>query len=191
MGWLKMLAKGAAVAGAPFTGGATLAAIPAIDAIGAGMSAAADGMAKNRGAKTQLEMDKIGATQTGQRDMVSALLARDQAQQGAVGDSMRRLSSLSYLGDPAHQIQTPGLSTYSKALPGVPQGMSELAQNPTMLKSLMERATSQHDPLGGFMPTMPDFSGADKASKAGLLEKILGIGGAVAGAYGGMSGGGK
>lgn len=183
MNW-GILGKLGAAAAAPFTGGLSLSAIPAIDAIGAGAGAAAQGMAANRGAKTSLEMDKVAAGQQGQRDMLSALMQRDQAQQSAQPGALRQMMALNYLGDPSRQVQSPGLSTYSKPLAGTPDATRDLAHDPALLSALRERMTFQHDPLGGFMPSMPNFSGADKAAKTGILEKILGIGGAAASAYG-------
>jgi hypothetical protein len=47
-GILKGIGKIGAVAASPFTAGASLAAIPAIDAIGAGLGAASEAQASNR-----------------------------------------------------------------------------------------------------------------------------------------------
>lgn len=169
MGFLSTLGKIGAGIAAPFTGGASLAAIPAIDAIGAGMSGAAGSMAHNRGTQAQLELDS-------QRQIEEQLLRREMEKRTARNDAMRQSVFGSMLANYQPQAR--------------PAGMP---QSPFNLGDIGSRALQfgSQDALGRLqggdqMPALqrPDVS---KLAKPGFLERVLGIGGAVAGAYGAAS----
>jgi hypothetical protein len=112
MGWLSTLAKVGLVGAAPFTGGATLAALPAVDAIAKGLGGVSQAKANNRG-------EQFG----GQLDLEQLLMARDQQnqnmsiareQEGRTGqtDAYRKLLSAQHVLTPATHTS---LSPYSVA----------------------------------------------------------------------------
>lgn len=85
MGWgsiLKGLGKVGAGIAAPFTGGASLMAIPMIDAIGAGAGAASQASASNRGTKADLMLQQQG-------QLEQQLLAREAEKRDAQRSAYR------------------------------------------------------------------------------------------------------
>lgn len=79
--WSKIAKIGSMVA-APFTGGASLTAMPMIDAASKGLGAAAQSSASNRGTKAEIMMDQNSALE-------QQLLAREREKREAQGDAYK------------------------------------------------------------------------------------------------------
>lgn len=184
MSFWKGLLKGAAVAGAPFTGGASLAAIPMIDAIGGGASAAADSMTNNRSQQGNIEAEKLRLNQGQENNYFNTLLDADKQRNQNADSAFKRLLNITYMGSP-ERVTTPGVAgKYSRPIAGVTPAQYDMAQGP-LRDETYNRATYGTDPLGGQMPTRTlDFSALDKTGKSSIWEKLLGIGGSAAQMYG-------
>lgn len=118
-GWLKPVAKLGSIAAAPFTGGASLAALPAIDAVGAAMGAGSQANANNRGQQFtgQLEMARIlnernRLNADADNDFFNQTVAREQENRAGRQDAWRKLLSAQRVTNPGAQ---PNLSPYAIA----------------------------------------------------------------------------
>lgn len=176
MDFFKPIAKVAAGVAAPFTGGASLAAIPALDALGKASGAAANSMASNRGTKAELMLDQNSSLE-------KELLAREQEKRDARKSSYRdmmvgnRTMNYQPLQRPegirgsytststTDGARTAGGALYNQALArmGAPD-LSTYAANGGM-------------PAYNNLANNPEFQGAQKS---GFLEKLLGIGSVAA-----------
>jgi hypothetical protein len=183
MGFFSVLGKIGAGIAAPFTGGASLAAIPMIDAIGSGLGAASQSMTDNRSNQGNIEVQKIGLQQGQDRNFFNAMLDKDAAQRANAGDAWKRLLRSSYVAGGG--MKSPGLAgAYSRPAPRPNASMVSAASDPALRQALLSRVNYQHDPYGGELPTRGlDFAALDKTGKSGFWEKLLGIGGAAASGY--------
>lgn len=187
----KTLGKIAGVAAAPFTAGASLSALPMIDAIGGAAGSASEAMTNNRSNAANAEIQKIGMRQGQDRDFFGAMLDKDTAQRNNAGDAWKRMLQASHVAGGG--MKSPGLAGhYSRPAPAPNEDAVAMASDPTLRSALLSRANFEHDPYGGEAPTRDiDFSALDKTAKSGFWEKLLGIAGAGASAYGAATGGEK
>lgn len=175
----KTLGKIGSFAAAPFTGGASLSAIPVIDAIGGGASSAADSMASNRGTQIDIEFEKLREKRQQEQDFFDAILRREQERRAAGNDAWKKLQQASYISNWAPR-PGPNVSPYTKPLVAPANDIVAMARTPEMWAELSKRAAYQ-DPYGGEMPTRaPDFTGVDKRRDPGFWEKLVGVAGAAA-----------
>jgi hypothetical protein len=174
MGLFSVLGKIGAGIAAPFTGGASLAAIPMIDAIGGGASSAAQSMANNRGSAAELTLD---ANDQFERQ----LLARELEKRNARNDALRQSIFSSLLA----QYQAPQRPAGMPASPFANLGAVGLDATQFAAQDALNRLRA-----GDTLPALqrPDIS---KFTKSSIWEKLLGIGGAAASAYGAAYGQGK
>jgi hypothetical protein len=199
MGWLKNIARVAAVGAAPFTGGASLAALPMINAIGAGgaaLSAGSQASAQNRGSQFGGQMDlanllmqrdfgRLGLEGEADRDFFNQTIGREQEGRAGREDAWRKLQSAQRTLSPGAR---PSLSPYSvaprQATDMERQGADALSQevmarltggNPIAMPT--RRDTSfQYDPMSTIDPRL---------LKAGKGERIAGwLGAGLSGASG-------
>jgi hypothetical protein len=167
MGFFSALGKIGSVVAAPFTGGASLAAIPMIDALGKGASSAAQSMANNRGSAAELELD---ANDQFERQ----LLARELEKRNSRNDALRQ----SIFGSLLAQYQAP---IRPAGMPSSP--FASLGAVGTDAANLAAQDALARLRAGDTLPALqrPDLS---KYTKSSIWEKLLGIGGAAASAYG-------
>jgi hypothetical protein len=185
MSFWKGLLKGAAGVAAPFTGGASLAAIPMIDAIGGGLSAASNSMTNNRSQQGNIEDEKLRLGQTQERNYFDTLLDADKARNNNAESAFKRLLNITYMGNPEAHVTSPGVAgKYSRPIAGPSQAQVDMANGP-LRDETYNRATYGTDPLQGQMPLRTqDYSALDNTGKSSIWEKLLGIAGAGASAYG-------
>lgn len=159
-----MLGKIGAGVAAPFTGGASLAAIPAIDAIGAAAGAGSQASAQNRGTKLQALMDQ---------DLMRLRVRDDQRTMER--DALKKLAQTGYLkaGGSTFQPSTP--YSYSFAPRAASDAQKQAAS--TLEEELMKRMAAGPMPLSDYAQQM----------KPGFWEKFGGILGAGASVYGAAS----
>jgi hypothetical protein len=167
MSFFSVLGKIGAGVAAPFTGGASLGAIPLIDAIGAGASGAAKSMASNRGTAAELTLDA-------NKQFEDELLRRELNKRQDRNDALRQ-SVFSSLLSQYHPAQRPG------GMPQSPfQGLGSVGMQATDFagQDALNRLKA-----GDTLPALqrPDLS---KYMNSSIWEKLLGIGGAAASAYG-------
>lgn len=163
--WSTLGKIGAGVA-APFTGGASLAAIPMIDAIGGAASAGSQAAASNRGTALQAMMDQ---------DRMR-MAAADQQRTGE-SDILKKLAQTAYLKSGGAQYGP--TSTPAGMLPTFgfgprPASAEQMAGASTLEQELQKRLTAPPMQLQDYASKM----------KPGFWEKFGGILGAGAGAYG-------
>lgn len=177
-----MLGKVGAGIAAPFTGGLSLAAIPAIDALGAVTSGAAKGSADQRSGENR---DALGygqlANNQAQAQFSADLAGANYQREGQ--DRARRMALLSaLLGGAQDSHITPGNPAIAAKMGASTGGLrpSALAGNQEALLAL----------LGGQQdPAAPTYTPAalPQLQKAGGFEKVLGgigLGGSILGALG-------
>lgn len=171
MSFLSILGKLGAGVAAPFTGGASLGAIPLIDALGKGASSAAQGMASNRGTSAELTLDA-------NKQFEDLLLRRELEKRTARNDALKQSVFASLLANYQPTARPAGVpqSAFSSGFgqPGNDALTFAAGDALTRLKA------------GDQLPALqrPDLS---KYMKSSLWEKLLGIGGAAASAYGAAS----
>lgn len=117
MSWLSGLGKALGVAGsvigAPFTGGASLGALPTIlSAGGKAAGALAQGQAANRGTQYEGQLDLERLLMDRDRQYQDQQIQREQAGRTSETDTLRKLLSAQHVGNPAAMTQ---LSPYSVA----------------------------------------------------------------------------
>ncbi len=177
MSWWKTLAQIGLVGAAPFTGGASLAAMPLVNAIGSGASAAADSMAKNRGTELSAGLDA-------NKQFEDELLKREAFNQQSQNNNLRQSVFSSLLAGYQPPARPAGI-TSAFASPGQP---GQDALNFTAKDAL---AKLQGGPALS-LPTNTDMADpramAAQLSKSSAWEKLLGILGAGASAYGATAG---
>jgi len=170
MSFLSILGKLGAGVAAPFTGGASLGAIPLIDALGAGASNAAKSMAQNRGTSAELTLDA-------NKQFEDELMRRELEKRASRNDALKQSVFASLLGQyqPAQRPVGMPQSPY--------QGLGAIGGQAT---SFAAQDALNRLKAGDQLPALarPDLS---KFMKSSLWEKLLGIGGAAAGAYGAAS----
>lgn len=161
MSFWSALGKIGAVAGAPFTGGASLSAIPVIDAIGAAAGAGSQAAASNRGTKLSALMDQ---------DAMRMRAAQEQ--RTSESDALRKLAQAKYISDGGAHFKstTPYSYSFAPEAPGVKQ--HEAA---TLLENEMMKRLSNPMQLSDY----------GKQMNPGFWEKFGGMFGAGASAYGG------
>lgn len=164
--WSGLLKVGAGVA-APFTGGASLAAVPMIDAIGAGVNGATQAAAANRGTKLQATMDA---------DMMR--MRADEQNRAAMGDATKKLAQAAYIGRGGASFTPTTPYSYSFA----PSGASDAQKQGAALME-QEMLKRMKNPVG--------VSDYDKAGKMGFWEKLGNVVGPAASMFGAAMGGNK
>lgn len=170
MSLFSVLGKIGGVVAAPFTGGASLAALPMIDALGKGASSAAQSMASNRGSAAELTLDAND-------DFERQLLARELEKRNARNDALRQSVFASLLA--------------GYRAPTRPEGMPQpvfrdLGAPGSHALNVAARDAVARLHGGDTLPALqrPDLS---KFTKSSIWEKLLGFGGAAASAYGAAS----
>lgn len=167
----KVLGAVAPIAAAPFTGGASLAALPGIlGAAGQGLGALSQGQAQNRGAQFegQLALEKL-LMERDQQGFSNAI-AREQEGRAGSTDAFRKLLAAQRVSNPGAR---PQLSPYSVA-PRQATG-AELQGADALTQEVLARLTGGNP--------IPQFSAHQnvvdpKLLKAGFWEKLAGYGGA-------------
>lgn len=161
MGWGSILGKIGAGVAAPFTGGASLMAIPAIDAIGSAAGAGSQASAQNRGSKLQALMDQ---------DTMRMRLAGEQRM--SESDALKKLAQAKYLSDGGAHFKstTPYNYSFAPEAPGVKQHEAATLMEDEMMKRLSH-------PM--------QLSDYGKQMNPSAMERILGIVGAGAKGYAG------
>jgi hypothetical protein len=174
-GWLGTLGKVGAGIAAPLTGGASLAAIPAIDALSKSTGAASQAQASNRGTKAGLMMDQNS-------DLERELLARQQETRSARNDAYQNAirGSIAYSYDPSKQFDgLPSKVPHLDVTGGTMGNPQAHAAGDELVKQSMNRLTQPdlQTAGGGSMPAYrnlwndPEFQ---KTLNPSLMEKILG-----------------
>lgn len=157
------LGKIGAIGAAPFTGGASLSALPLIDAVGAGINGATQASASNRGTRLQAQMDQ-------DRLQMDA----NHENRTAESDIIKKLAQANYLSSGGANFQ--GTTPYSSSF--APRAASPAQQQAarTMEAELLRR---QANPM-----RLQDYS---KNMNPGLWERLGGILGPAASAFGATS----
>lgn len=184
MGLLSILGKVGAGIAAPFTGGASLAAIPAIDALGRVASGASKGSADQRASENQLALQQGQLAQGGARDQFSADLAGSNAafqaalaksNYGREGQDRQRKAQMlmSLLGGMGDASITPGNPAIASRMGTMSGGLRPSALgNKDALMSLLGQGDiagpEYAAPTPYAKPTAPNMQ------QAGKGEKILG-----------------
>lgn len=178
-GFFKGLGKIGAVAAAPFTGGASMTALPFLDAIGKGAGAASQSAAQNRGTQAELHMDL-------QDQLENQLLSREfntrAAQEAARKQSV--MGDLAANWSPA--ARPTGIPTISFGGPSA-RGQSAGSE---LFEQAMSRLRQPDIAQQTGMPAFKDLSKDpkfQKTQKSGFLEKLGGVAGFAApiiGAFG-------
>lgn len=163
MSFWSALGKIGAIGAAPFTGGASLAALPLIDAVGAGINGATQAAASNRGTRLQAMMDQ---------DQLQ--MAANRENRTAESDVLKKLAQTGYLARGGAQFQPSTPYSYSFA----PQGASDTQKQAanTLEAELMRRL---QNPM-----RLQDYG---KQMQPGFWERLGGIIGPAASAYGAAS----
>lgn len=174
-GWLKPVAKIASVAAAPFTGGASLSALPAIDAlgsIGAATGAASQAQASNRGTQFGGQLDLMKLLMDRDQQYQDMQIAREKEGRAGSGDAFRQLMAAQRVLSPR---QGPSISGYTRAQPtdAARQGADALTRevmarleggNP--LAQVTNRPVTNND---------AGFRVDPNLLKAGKMESLLGL----------------
>jgi hypothetical protein len=179
---LKGIGKVGAVVGAPFTGGASLAAIPAIDAIGTIGEIAGDiagSRAKGREAEANIN------TQRDQQRLQDILAQRNQdtqmaslnleAPQTRMAQAIR--GGIVSSGMPNFSMQAPP-GVHKPAMTGM-MGVGNISDTARQAGDAMQRQALLKMLSGETVPTH-DFAQTE-LPKAGLFDKILGVASAAGG----------
>lgn len=178
MNW-KTLAKIGLVGAAPFTGGASLAAMPLVDAIGHGASAAAGSMAQNRGTQAALTLDS-------NKQFEDELMKRMAFNQQSRNNDLRNSTFSSMLANYQPAARPNGIAPSSLTTQGQP-GQEALTLSAQQALQRLQAGNAMPLPANIDMADMRTVP--DKFGKSSAWEKILGILGAGASAYGGISAG--
>jgi hypothetical protein len=168
------------IAAAPFTGGGSLAALPAIlGAGGAALGAISQGKAQNRGAEFggQLDLERLLMERDAQ--FFNQNIAREQEGRAGASDAWRKLLSAQHTISPTPR---PNVSPYSAA-PRQATG-AEMQGADALTQEVLARLTGGN-PIAA--PTQRPLSVDPKLLKSGWLEKLAGYGGAGLSAYGALS----
>lgn len=175
-GWLKPVAKIGATIAAPFTGGASLAAIPAIDMLGAGgaaMGAASQSQASNRGTKLEGQMDLMKLLMDRDQQEQQQGIAREQEGRASGSDAIRKLLMAQRVSSPG---QRPNVSPYATPQ-RQPTGLERQGAD-AMSQEVMARLTGGNPiaamPHRQVMANEGDFRVDPKLMDAGKMESILG-----------------
>lgn len=183
MGFWSTIGKGLGIAAAPFTGGASLAAIPAIDAISKGMGNASQAQASNRGTKAELMLDQNSALER-------ELLAREAEKRQAQGTAYQNAVRADYANNFKPAARPEGIPNISFG-PGLSQagkGASSELFNQAMTR--LQAPDLSRGQTG--MPAYKDLSTNKDFKKTltpGIWERILGYGSALSPIVGGLYGG--
>ena len=172
--WGSLLKIGGAVA-APFTGGASLA----LTGLGAGLGAASQGMANNRGEKFAGQMDLERLMLEREQQLQNQQIDREQEGRAGASDAWRKLLSTQHTLAPGAR---PQLSPYSIA-PRQPNEAEQVGANYLGGQSLARLQNGNPIPQVTQHPLQVD----PKLLNAGWLERLLGIGGAGLGVYGALA----
>jgi hypothetical protein len=200
------LAKIGLIGAAPFTGGATLAAIPAVSAMGDVLGKQQEGAAKGNIAQAQLgqgqdrnAIDLYQAQQGAQKDAAALDIQRKQ-----YADTTRRTSAKDALlasllgGDyKGTEVNVPGIQNAKvsgglleslKNSPGSLAAMRNLAQQSDVAQMTPPTFTGGQMLAAPTMTALPQQGTGSKVMDA--IARIAQIGGAVGSAYGASKGGG-
>lgn len=167
-GFGKVLGAAAPIIAAPFTGGGSLAALPAIlGAGGAALGAAGQGMAQNRGAEFQGQMDLERLLMDRDRDRFGMGLQREQEGRLGRDDAWRKLLSSQRVLSPSAR---PQLSPYSMA----PRQATDMErQGADALSAEVMARLQGGNPIA--MPAERPMEVDRSKLKSGVLERIFGI----------------
>lgn len=165
--WSALGKIGAGIA-APFTGGASLAAIPAIDAIGKAAGGAAGAMANNRGAAGAMKLDE-------QAQFEQQLLAREEEKRRARNDAMKQSVYASLLGQFHPGARPAGISASPFASLGAGGTMAANEVGSQSMRRLL-----QPDLVNPSAPPALTRLDLSKELKPSLWEKLLGAGSVAA-----------
>lgn len=161
----KVLGVAGGIAGAPFTGGASL--IPTIaGAAGAGLGALAQGKAQNRGAEFGGQMDLERLLMDRDQQFFGNQLAREQEGREGSSDAFRKLLASARVLSPGPR---PQLSKYSVAPRQV--SVAELTGAEALQAEVLKRLQGGN-PIA--MPTMRPSQVDPRLLKPGLFERIAG-----------------
>jgi hypothetical protein len=193
MGWLSSLAKIGLVGAAPFTGGATLAALPAVDAIGNVLGKQQQGQAQGQVSQAQLNQGQ-------DRNAVDLYQAQQNAQnQAANTDLQRQQFGTTNRSTTAKQALIGALLGGKVAPTSIANGKASgglfqaLQANPDALAAMKtlgtQGSTAQNTPLtfqGGNIVAPPTLTPLPEESKTNsvldTISRIAQIAGAVGGA---------
>jgi hypothetical protein len=197
MGWLNILGDIGLGVAAPFTGGASLAAIPAVNALGATLGKQQQGQAQGQLSQGQLQqgqdrnaVDLYQAQQNAQNQAAQTDLARQQFTSQNRGTTAKQALLASLLGGDykGANVSVPGIqnATISGGL------LDSLKNSPGALAAMKglgsQASQAQNTPLtfqGGQMITAPSLTPLPQESKTNsVLDTIARIGQLV-GAAGG------
>jgi hypothetical protein len=174
----KVLGVAGGIAGAPFTGGASL--IPSlIGAGGAALGAISQGKAQNRGAEFGGQMDLEQLLMARDQQQFGNSLAREQEGRAGSSDAWRKLLAAQRVASPGAR---PQLSPYSMA-PRQSTG-AELQGADALTQEVLARLQGGN-PIAA--PVQRPMAVDPELLKAGWLEKLAGYGGAGMSAYGALS----
>jgi hypothetical protein len=180
MGLWSILGKVGAGVAAPFTGGASLAAIPAIDAIGAGLGAASQGMASNRGAQFQGQLDLERLLMQRDQNAFQNQITREQEGRAGQSDAFRKMFAAQRVSSPAAR---PNVTPYAAA-PRMATG-AELSGADALTQQVLARLQGGN-PIS--MPAQRPMNVDPRLLKAGKLESIFGLLSPALGAYSAIRG---
>jgi hypothetical protein len=182
MGFWSTLGKIGAGVAAPFTGGASLAAIPAIDAASKALGSGSQAAASNRGTKAELMMDQ-------NRDLEAQLLAREREKRDAQQQAYRAAMT------GAHATSWKPLARPA-GIPGSYRPMDALGLDAGRMLNQQGRMRlgaddlNSRDSMSG-MPAYRDLTKDKQFQKTlnpGFWEKLAGVGSAVLPLVGGAFG---
>jgi hypothetical protein len=196
MGWLSSIAKIGAIGGAPFTGGASLGLLPAIDAVGNIAGGAAKGAANERAMENQRQANVYD---TQQRSLLQALglderATMDRAQLGIAAPQARAkqalLGSLMQRMQKANVQPPPGIRMgqvsggIGDAIGGSGAKMAGILMQLQALKAMQSGSdvpAATNYAQKGMLPP-PEYK---KAGKGESIMSLLGLVGGGIGALGG------
>lgn len=196
MSFLSILGKVGAGIAAPFTGGASLAAIPAIDAIGSALGAGSKASASNRGTALDaaMEQEKLRQQQmrdyfTASRDAFDTNMSRSQEVRAGEGDAWRKLQQAAYVGNAPGEMSLNLAGPYSRSVAG-PTSMERSAANTLSSEmanrmKMLGREYTLPNAIGA--PAKPNpYTNDPSLTKPGLWETLSGYAGAGLKGYAGL-----
>lgn len=119
---------------------------------GAAAQGASEALAKQRDARLQMEMDREGLRQGGEKNYVDALFTREALRNDNANDAWKRMLQADYVQQGG--TQTPGLSPYSRPVQGPGAQLQAIAGNSGLWDEL-ERRAHYWDPIN---PTNPEHT---------------------------------
>jgi hypothetical protein len=179
--WLGKVGKIAAGVAAPFTGGASLSAIPAIDGISKGLASGSQAAASNRGTKAEIMMDQNA-------QLEQQLLAREQEKRQAQAQAYRAAMMGNYAQNYKPLSRPSGVPGTYEATAGTGE-LGKILQKQAMTRL----GASDLNNMTGMQPyrNLANYEQFKKTLDPGFWEKLSGIGSVAAPILGGIFGGGS